>query len=92
MTGATPRGNQPLILWMGIGLAALAVAGVVVYSLATRQPAAVTSDVTGLASNPKAQGWLAELADIEAAFEAGEVDEAAYERQRAEIYEELRSL
>jgi hypothetical protein len=32
------------------------------------------------------------LADLEDAFEAGEVDEATYERQRAELYEELRSL
>jgi hypothetical protein len=92
MSGATPRGNQPLILWMGIALAALAVAGVVVYSLATRQPAAATSGVTDLAANPKAQGRLAELADLEDAFEASKVDEATYERQRAELYEELRSL
>jgi hypothetical protein len=92
MSGAIPRGNQPLILWLGIALAALAVAGVVVYSLAARQPAAATSGVTDLASNPRAQGRLAELADLEDAFEAGEVDEVTYERQRAELYEELRSL
>jgi hypothetical protein len=91
MSGATPRGNQPLILWMGIALAALAVAGVVVYSLAARQPAATTSGVTDLTSNPNVQDRLAELAELEEAFEAGELDEAAYERQRVELYEELRS-
>jgi len=35
---------------------------------------------------------LAELADLEDALEAGQVDEVAYERRRAEIYEELRAL
>ncbi|MGD9318289.1 MAG: hypothetical protein PVG56_15745, partial [Anaerolineae bacterium] len=40
MTGATPRGNQTVILWLGVGLAVLAVAGVVVYSMAARPPAA----------------------------------------------------
>lgn len=92
MTGATPRGNQPLILWLGVGLAALAVIAVVVYSMTARQPAAATSGGVDLASNPKAQGQLVELADLEEAFEAGEVDEAAYEHRRTEIYEELRSL
>ena len=35
---------------------------------------------------------LHQLADLEDALEAGEVDEAAYERQRAEITKELKSL
>jgi hypothetical protein len=92
MTGATPRGNQPLILWIGVGLTALAVVGAVVYSMVSRRPAAAAAGAVDLASNPKAQGQLAELADLEEAFEAGQVDESAYERRRAEIYEEIRSL
>ncbi len=44
-----------------------------------------------MASDAKARGLLAELADLEDAFEAGEVDEFSYERQRAAIYEELKA-
>jgi hypothetical protein len=90
-TGATPRGNQPLILWLGIGLSVVAVAGVVVYSMTVRSSAAA-GGAPDLASNPEAQAQLAELADLEDALEAGQVDEVAYERRRAEIYEELRAL
>jgi hypothetical protein len=32
------------------------------------------------------------LADLEDAFEAGEVDEATYQRQRAELREAIKSL
>jgi hypothetical protein len=35
---------------------------------------------------------LAELADLEEGFEAGEVDEATYQRERAAKYEALKSL
>ena len=92
VTAVTPRGSQPLILWIGVGLSILAVAGVVVYTVATRPPAAAATGATDLASNPKARDQLAALADLEDAFEAGEVDEVAYERRRAEIFKELRSL
>jgi hypothetical protein len=92
MTGATPRGNQTVILWLGVGLAVLAVAGVVVYSMAARPPAAEAAGAADLASNPEAQAQLAQLVDLEDAFEAGQVDEGDYERRRAEIYEEIRSL
>jgi hypothetical protein len=92
MTGATPRGNQPLILWIGVGLAALAVLGAVIYPLVDRRPPAATTSAADLVSNPKAQGPLAELAELEDAYEAGQVDETTFERRQAEIYEELRSL
>jgi hypothetical protein len=92
MTGATPRGNQPLILWLGVGLSVLAVAGVVVYSVVSRPRAVAEAGAADLASDPEAKAQLAELADLEDAFQAGQVDEAAYERRRAEIYEEIRSL
>jgi hypothetical protein len=92
MTGATPRGNQLLILWIGVGLAVLAVAGVVVYSMAAGPPAVAAAGRADLASNPKARGQLAALADLEDAFEAGQVNEVAYERRRAELYEKIRSL
>jgi hypothetical protein len=81
-----------VILWLGVGLAVLAVAGVVVYSMAARPPAAEAAGAADLASNPEAQAQLAQLVDLEDAFEAGQVDEGDYERRRAEIYEEIRSL
>lgn len=99
-TGAPTRGNQALLRWFGFGLAVLAVIGALVYPAVSRQPA--TPAETGpsprlrpgqaLATNPEAQQLLAELADLEAGFEAGQVDGAAYEQQRAEKYEALKSL
>jgi hypothetical protein len=44
-----------------------------------------------LASDARAQSLLADLADLEDAFEAGEVDGSSYERRRAEIYAELKA-
>jgi hypothetical protein len=35
---------------------------------------------------------VAELADLQEAFEAGQVDQATYERQRADIRGALKSL
>ena len=84
--------NQGLLRGLGFGLAGLAVLGAVIYPLLTaerRRPATATST---LASNPQARPLLAELADLEAAFEAGQVDEETYQRQRAEKWEALRSL
>lgn len=85
-------GNQGFLRWFGLGLVGLAVIGAVVYSLASRQPASGPASAPDLAADPKAQKLLAELADLEDAFEAGQVDEAAYERRRAEIYEMIKSL
>jgi len=92
MAGATPRGNQPLILWIGVGLAALTLLGAVVYPMVDRRPTASTASAADLASNPKAQGLLAELAELKDAYAAGQVDDATFEGRRAQIYEELRSL
>ena len=91
VAGASARGNQRLLLWIGFGLAALAVLGAVIYPLATQRLASTPGSTQDLASNPKARRLLAELADLEETFEAGQIDEASYERQRAELYEELRS-
>lgn len=81
--------NQGLLRALGFGLAGLAVLAAVLYPLLTarrRPPAAA------LASNPQARPLLAELAGLEEAFEAGQLDEEAYRRQRAEKWEALRSL
>jgi hypothetical protein len=88
----TTRGNQGLLRWIGFVLAGLAVVGVVAYAATSKQPAPAAATNPNLSSNPKAQRLVAELADLDEAFEAGDLDEAAYEHQRAEKREALKSL
>ena len=85
-------GNQSLLRVLGYVLAGLAVIGVVVYLVAAKPLAAASAPARKLTSDPKARRLLAELADLEDAFEAGQMDEATYERRRAETYEALKSL
>jgi hypothetical protein len=87
-----PRGNQALLRWLGFGLVALAAAGAVVYPLARGQQAPDTASSPDLLADPQARRLLAELTDLEEAFEAGQADEAEYEQQRAELRGELKSL
>jgi len=61
-------------------------------SVDSRPQAVALPTVATLASNPQARPLLAELADLEEAFEAGQVDEETYQRHRAEKWEALRSL
>jgi hypothetical protein len=68
------------------------VVGVVVYAAAASQPTTSRASTRDLTSNPKARSLLIELADLEEAFEAGQLDEETYQRQRAEKYEALKSL
>ena len=91
-SGRSAGGSQGPLLWIGVGLALAAVAGAVVYAVTSRRPSAGRASGAELTSNPRARELLADLADLEDAFEGGEVDEAAYERQRAEIYAELKTL
>jgi hypothetical protein len=91
-TGGNTRSNQGLLRWIGLGLAVLAVAGVVVYATTTHRPAAAPASAPDLAPTPESRRLLSELADLEDALKAGEIDEAAYERRRAELYEALKSL
>jgi hypothetical protein len=90
--GAPTRGNQQLLRWLGFALLGVAVVGVVVYSLSSRESASASVPAPELAANPRAQRLLSDLADLEEAFEAGQVDEATYARQRAELRDELKSL
>jgi hypothetical protein len=92
MTGGGPRGNQSILLWLGLGLAGVALVGAVVFSLSTGGPARPQSAAPDLSANPVARGMLAELAELEDAFEAGQIDEATYERRRAELFGELKAL
>ncbi len=89
--GASTRGNQELLRWLGMGLAALVVVGAVAYALATKSSARVPASIPNLAADPKTRPLVAELADLEDAFEAGQVEAAAYERRRAEIHSKLKS-
>lgn len=92
VAGGAVRGNQELLRWLGFGLVVLAVIGVVVYAALSRPSVAAPAPATRLASNPEARRTLADLADLEEAYEAGQVDETAYERRRAELYESLKAL
>lgn len=88
----SPRGNQELLLRIGFGLAGLAIVGAVVYAATGARPAAGARNRRNVASDPRAQRMLSQLAELEEALEAGQVDEATYESQRTEIYGKLKSL
>jgi hypothetical protein len=89
--GSVTGGNQGVLRWFGLALAVVAIVGVVVYTLSAR-PAAATAAVPDLAANPRSRRLVAELADLEDAYAAGQLDDATFERQRAEKYEALKSL
>lgn len=86
------RGNQEFLRWFGFGLAALAVIGALVYPSVSKRSKAAPSAQRSLTTDPRARGLLGELAELEASYEAGLLDEDTYGRQRAEKYEALRSL
>ncbi|MBN1138673.1 MAG: hypothetical protein JXM73_18955 [Anaerolineae bacterium] len=91
-TGKPITDNQGLLRGLGFGLVSLAALGTVLYPLLTAKRRPTASTASTLASSPQARPLLAELADLEEAFEAGQVDEETYRRQRAEKWEALRSL
>lgn len=85
------EGQQGLLRVLGIVLVCLAVGAVVVYPLATRRPRAAVPAAAPALSSPRRRRLLEGLADLEDAREEGRLDEADYERQRARLYEALRS-
>jgi heme exporter protein D len=92
MSSGSAVGDQGLLLWFGVGLALVAVAGVVVYAVTSRRPASrqVVSD-PGPTYDPKARQMIARLADLEDEYEAGEIDEDMYVIKRMQIFKELGS-
>ncbi len=84
--------NQAGLRVVGMGLALLGALGAAVYALAARRPAAPAPAALELSGSPQARRLLAELADVEEAFEAGQMDEGAYRRERAARLEAIRAL
>jgi hypothetical protein len=91
-TTGPSRGNQELLRWFGFGLVALAVLGAIIYPLATGRQADAAGDAPGLVRKPASRKLVSELADLEEAHEAGNLDEEDFERRRAEIVESLKTL
>jgi hypothetical protein len=90
-------GSQGTLLWIGVVLAFLFAAAALVYPSLARRPtrasaaAQAAAPAARLTSDPEARRLLAELADLEDAREAGDLEDAAYEQRRAELYEALRA-
>jgi hypothetical protein len=84
---AAPQGQQKLLRSLGVGLTLLAAIGAGVYPRLTRRTAAQAArDRSTVLQGALAKQLLADLADLEQAFEAGEVDQSTYVRLRAEKY------
>jgi hypothetical protein len=89
--GAVAEGSQGVLRYIGSGLVALAVVGAVGYSLGTRRPSPARRGAADPTTRPEVRRLLADLADLEEAYEAGQIDESRYRRRRAEIYGSLKS-
>lgn len=89
--GPVAGSRQGQLRLLGLALAVLVVVGIVVYSVSAGQTAK-TATAPNLTANARSRRLLAELADLEDAYAAGQVDDATYERERAEKYEALKSL
>lgn len=83
--------QQGLIGTIGLILAGLAASGALGYGLAARpQPAGGAGAVPE--ANPEARRLLAQVAALDDAFEAGEIDEETYRGERAAIVEAIGRL
>jgi hypothetical protein len=82
--------QQGLVGRLGLVLAAAALGGVIGYAIAARPGRAPAPEA--LESDPRARPLLAGVADLDAAFEAGEVDEETYRRERAARLDAIRAL
>ncbi len=86
------KGSQEVLGLLGIGVIALAVLAAVVYPLTSRRLETAPVKRPRLMAEPNARRLLAELADLEEARDAGQLDQVAYERQRSEKYQAIRSV
>lgn len=85
-------GNQETLRQIGWILSILAVGAVLAYAFATKGRTPRSAGATDRAQDPAVRRLLVQLADLDDALEAGEVDQAEYDRRRAQIYEALQSL
>jgi hypothetical protein len=88
---AVSEGSQDVLRYLGWGMAALAVVGAAGYSLGTRQRWPSRRGAADPTTRPEVRKLLADLADLEEAYEAGQIEESQYRRRRAEIYGSLKS-
>jgi hypothetical protein len=89
---ASTRGNQGLLWSLGLVVTLAAVVGSVTYAVTAKPGAVPAAGKAKLKQDPKARKLVAELASLEDAFEAGEIDRESYKRKRNEMYEALKSL
>ncbi len=90
-SGAPAGSAQKALLWIGVATAILVVFALAFLAARVLGQSAGRRTVSdpGQAFDPKARRLIAALADLEDGYEAGEVDEADYVRQRMEIFREL---
>ncbi len=88
--GPTP-GSQGVLRGIGFGLVALVLGVGLVLAASNRRPAARAAAAPNLGGDARSRRLLSELADLEEAYAAGQIDDGTYERQRAEKYEALKS-
>jgi hypothetical protein len=91
VAGGSAGGSQGTLRQIGWVLSFLAVGGVFVYAFATKGQAR-RRRAPDQAQDATSRRLLVELADLQEALETGEVDQADYDRRRAQIYEALQSL
>jgi hypothetical protein len=90
--GAATPGDQDLLRWVGLGLVGLVLIGAVVYGATQKKLPPAPRSNGNLSADPRTRRLLVKLADLEDAFEAGQVDEESYTRQRSELYEAIKAL
>lgn len=94
--------NNLLPVVLGVIAVEIVVIGFLVYSYRRRRTRAAAASAaprpssdalnTPVASTPTAESLLAQIAGLDAAYEAGEIEEAAYQRQRAVLKARLAAL
>jgi hypothetical protein len=90
--GLSDAGNQGTLRQIGFGLALLAVGAALAYSFVSNGRPVRRAPEQDRASDAPARRLLVELADLDDAFDAGQMTEAEYTRRRAQIYESLQAL
>ncbi len=90
-SGPPAGSTQKVLLWIGGATGVLAVFAVAFLAARSQSQPAGRRNVSdpGPSFDPKARRLIAVLADLEDAYEDGEVEEAEYVRRRMEIFREL---